>query len=186
MWKKAWSDPVWSKVIAAAIIGAVGTAATFFLGWWPAISGGLISMWRFLLGSAELSRWVVLLMAMLSLPTLVLLVGLLWAAIRPNAPLPSPNWTSYRSDVFLGLRWRWSYNGNEMSEPMAFCPTCDYQIHPNHGFDYGSYSLTEFRCDSCSKAIASFKVSYSELTSKVTRLAQMKIRNGSWAAKGGT
>jgi hypothetical protein len=37
MLKKAWDDPVWSKVIASVIL-AVGTLLiTYFLNWWPAI-----------------------------------------------------------------------------------------------------------------------------------------------------
>jgi hypothetical protein len=31
--RKAWHDPVWSKVIAAGIIAAIGAASI----WWPTI-----------------------------------------------------------------------------------------------------------------------------------------------------
>lgn len=185
MLRKAWTDPVWSKVIATGIIGVAGLSATFFLGWWPSISSWLSVAGDFLGTPIQVPRWAVLLMALLALPAVVAFLAILWTKTRPPSATQPPGWTSYRSDLFLGLRWRWTYNDGQMSEPLSFCPICDYQIHAQRGFDYGSYSVTEFHCDSCAKTIASFKESYSELSSKAARLAQMKIRNGSWVSQVG-
>jgi hypothetical protein len=186
MWKKAWNDPVWSKVIAVAIIGAASITAPFFFGWWPAISSGVSVTIRFLVASTALPHWAILIMVLLSLTALLALGAMLWARIRPHATSSLPDWTSYTTDVFLGLRWKWTYIGTQMSNPAAFCPTCDYQIHPQRGRRRGSDTIIDFHCDSCSKTVASFTDSYGELKSKAERLAQKNIRNGSWPVRGGT
>ena len=184
MWKKAWSDPVWSKVIAAAIIGASGVAATFFLGWWPVISRWIATALSFLAADSSLPNWAAILLGLLSLPLIIILVALAWRSVFPAAAA-APNWAAYTSDVFLGMRWRWSYDGSRMSAPNSFCPKCDCQVFPQRGFDYGSYTQIKFHCDNCSSALGSFDDSYDQLQSKATRFAQMKIRNNSWAAAGG-
>ena len=186
MLKKAWIDPVWSKVIATAIIGAVSIAVAFFSGWWPAILKGISTAAGFLGTSTAFPHWAIIVMALLSLTAPIVLGALLWARARRNTTSSPPDWIAYNSDLFLGLRWRWTYTGTQISTLLSYCPDCDYQLHPQRGKDYGSYSITEFHCDNCSKTVASFKESYSELTGKAERLAQMKIRNGLWAVQGGT
>ncbi|MEA0907766.1 hypothetical protein QT917_000755 [Xanthomonas campestris pv. campestris] len=182
MLKKAWNDPVWSKVIAASIIAAAGPA-TFFLGWWPAIIGSLRGAAYFLVDST-LPNWLTLFLGIVALPTIVVSAALLWRGMFP-VPTLSIDWASYTSDIFFGLRWRWSYSGAYMSDPNVYCASCDYQVFPKHGFDYGSHSQIVFNCDSCGKQIAAFNESFDELQSKVTRLAHMKIRNKSFGAPAG-
>jgi len=184
MWKKAWSDPVWSKVIAAAIIAATGVAATFLLGWWPTISNWVAAALTFLAADSSLPNWAATLLSLLALPLIIVLIALAWRSIFPAAA-GAPNWAAYTSDVFLGLRWRWSYDGSHMSAPNSFCPSCDFQVYPQGSFDYGSPTQIRFHCDNCATALGNFNHSYDQLQSKASRFAQMKIRNNSWVATSG-
>jgi len=185
MWRKAWGDPVWSKVIAAAIIGTASIAATFFFGWWPAISNWIAIAFKYLATDSSLPNWAVILLGILALPIIIALMALAWSSVFPTAASAPNCWAVYTSDVFLGLRWRWSYDGSRMSTPNSFCPSCDFQIFPERGFDYGgSHTQIRFHCDNCSTSLGTFNDSYEQLQSKAARFAQMKIRSNSWAASG--
>jgi len=179
MFSKIWNDPVWSKVISVAIVAAAASALSFFLGWWPTIISGVSALILFLGSTVSMSKWILVLLIFLSLPTVIIPVALLWSYLRGTST--SSHWSAYTTDEFMGLKWRWRYSGNDMENPLAFCPFCDYQINPTHGSDiYGNANNVSFHCDNCSRHLASFDDPYSKLTNKVMRLAQLKIRNNTF------
>jgi hypothetical protein len=173
MLRKAWNDPVWSKVIAGAILAAAGGLFAYFLGWWPAIIRGAVQQYA-------LPNWLLILLALAALPTPILMGAALWYRVFPT-PAQSPPWAVYTSDVLLGVRWRWRYGqGWALYDLTCFCPACDFQVYAATAGAFRAAPLITFRCDSCGRHIADFDGSVEELESKVTRLIQQKLRIGAW------
>jgi len=69
--KGVWNDPVWSKVIAGAILGASAVTASYLLNWWPHIRQGLLNAWIFFGQATVLPEWALL--SLLSLLALILI-----------------------------------------------------------------------------------------------------------------
>jgi len=183
--KAIWHDPVWSKVIAGGVLAALGVAATLLFGWWPSIVGAAGAAMSHLGEAEALPRWLLYVLVLMALPAVAFAVALLWGLLRPSAG-SNPPWAGYKSDSFFGIHWRWDYTASGMSDPVPFCPICDYQLSLKRGYDYGSYEELVFYCDSCSREVARFKEPLGEIISKAVRLAQVKLRNGSWATAGNT
>lgn len=179
MLKKIWNDPVWSKVISAAILGAVALASAYFLNWWPTIGTLLATGVTFISASSSIPNWLIGLLALLTIPTIFILAVFCWEAVRPSKQVLG--WEAYTSDVFFGLRWRWQYSRTSQIHSLhCFCPHCDFQVFPLNVSSYAFQDKILFRCDSCHNSLGIFEESYSSLESKATRFAQQKIRNGTW------
>lgn len=129
MWKSIWNDPVWSKVISAAILAAAAALGTYFLDWWPVMGRYLSEGIAFSAAKSLIPNWLTAVLGLLAIPTLLLLLALAWQLLRPEKP-SAADWEAYTSDNFFGLLWRWRYIGQSMSEMHTFCPHCDFQgIH---------------------------------------------------------
>lgn len=187
MLKSIWKDPVWSAVIATAIAAAGGAVGTFFFGVWPAIGDWFASLWMLAAQPSQIANWVVWLLAVLSIPTLLILVALVWASIRRSPAAEAANaddWSSYTEDEFLGLRWRWKYfPSGGLEHPIPFCPACDYQVFPHHASAYRAIERIGFHCDSCGRNLPEFDESFDSLRSKIERFVQQKIRSGCWKSQ---
>jgi hypothetical protein len=181
MWGNIWKDPVWSKVIATALIAVAAAGSTYFLNLWSAIGnwfGGFIAL---ILSSSYVPNWLLGGMILLCSVTLFFLGAAVWSVIHPSPEL-SPNWLTYNTDFFFGLRWRWRYGGGSITDLHTFCPNCDYQVFPEHDSAYSAIDRIAFNCDICHKKV-SFDGLYDSLESKAERLIHQKIRTGSWDAK---
>ena len=78
MLKKLWNDPVWSKVIAGAIL-AVGTLlGTYFLDWWPTIGRFAKDAYNFALSPTSLLNWIIGVLGLLAAPTIIGLLAIIW------------------------------------------------------------------------------------------------------------
>lgn len=183
---KLWHDPVWSKVISAAIIFILGSAITYFLNLWPAISSFghyvVAFIYKKAVSKIELSGWVFIILFALSSVTVI---NWLWALVdKIWSKDESISWTSYLTDEFYGVRWRWTYsndNGLIIDQDIhPFCLTCDYQVRPIRSSSYSSIHDFVLYCDSCDKSVASFDERYSSLLNKIKRFIQKKIRNNEW------
>ena len=187
MWEKLWKDPVWSKVIATGIVAAVAALGAYLLGYWPFFRGAVSAGWNFLLAPNSIPNWVIALLVLGAVPSVILLAALAWQVIRGEAPGSSSlDWTSYTTDVFFGLRWRWQYSGGTIVRLNTFCLKCDYQLFSHEPSSYNFINRVSFSCDCCNGTLVEFKESEAELNSKVERLIQQKVRNNSWNVVGAT
>jgi hypothetical protein len=174
--RRAWNDPVGSKVIAVAIVALAGLVATWTF-WHHLLVWGL-ALVAFLFATTAMPNWLV---GILLGPALVLIV--LAAAVFVRAsPNESPDPTrDYCEDHFLGAVWRWRYlNGHEIYSPTPFCPRCDAQIIPHQTSGYAIVDSIGLACDICSGFKIEFEESWDGLQDKVIRMIQLKIRNGEW------
>jgi hypothetical protein len=180
MVKKIWSDPVWSKVIAAGILAVVATVGTYFLDWWPSVGAAVKKCYLFLLLTSKVQNWLLALICLLCLPTLILIGALIWNAVRSQGTSKGLGWRTYTSDLYFGLRWRWKYfdNGN-IYDVYTFCPHCDFQVFPHNTSLYGVIRIG-FNCDSCGRMLGEMNESWNSLENKVKRFIQQKLRNGAW------
>jgi hypothetical protein len=185
MWKTLWKDPVWSAVIAAVVVAIAGAVGTYLLDLWPAIGNFLSTAVDYILSSSLIPNWVLGLLALLILPTVFILVVVVWDSFSPRAE-QAPDWRSYTSDSFLGLRWRWQYLSGSISNLHTFCPHCDYQVFPKNASAFMAVDRISFNCDYCHQNLGAFDESYASIESKIERFIQQKIRNGTWNIQSST
>lgn len=185
MFKKLWHDPVWSKVIAGVILALGATVAAYFLDWWPSIRVAIRNSIAFAFDSTLTSNWLLLLLVLLALPTLILIGAIAWQSVSPSKAR-SPTWQNYTTDIYFGLRWRWTYGTKgQIYDANTLCPHCDFQVYAKDVSTYRVIDHIAFHCDSCGRHLGEFNESFNSLEDKVKRLVQQKLRNGTWAAQPG-
>jgi len=128
IFKKTWHDPVWSKVIAGAIMAFVFAGISYFVGWWTTILCFFKRVLSLLLASTPVPNW---LLAILSIPVILMLL-LFIAVIFPSKK--EADWRSYTSDNFFGVFWSWRFNsigGIFEKDIQPRCPHCLSVLEPN-------------------------------------------------------
>lgn len=178
MFKRIWSDPVWSGVIGSAIFVGLSAFIVYLLDWTPRLGAMVSSAWAYMLSDAVVPTWGVALLGVLAIPTLVLAVVLLWVN-RPSRP-STPDWMDYRKDRFFGLEWRWRYSGSQVDGLRSFCPQCDFELFPVDTSYFATVPRFTYLCDSCGTKLEEFEGEVDELESKVERFIHQKLRNGQW------
>ena len=185
MWKNIWYDPVGSKVISGVILAAAALIAKYSLDRWPVIGIYISQGFAFVGKVSQIPNWLTGLLVVLSIPTVLFGLLMIWQIFFPNTTAP-PNWQTYTSDIFFGLRWRWRYFAGRVSEMNTFCPQCDFQVFPENASSYDEIDRILFRCDSCHRDIRTFEETYNSLENKATRFAQQKLRQGTWQSQNET
>lgn len=182
MLKSIWKDPVWSKVISAGILAVCGAIGAYLLDLWPSIGSWFSFLWKSAGQPSQIPNWSVWFLGLLAIPSVLLMLALIWSVIRPERESGQDNWRSYLEDHFLGLCWRWKYfSSGDLDDPQPFCPHCDYQVFPHRASAYAAVDRIGFHCDSCGRDLTTFEESFESLQSKVRRLIQQKVRTGAWA-----
>lgn len=172
LFKKLWHDPVWSKIISAAILGLAGAFYIYFGGWWSSIRRMGSSLAAFAWASTEIPNW---LLAVLITCT-ALVIGTAGYAFLAPTKILAP-WLSYTSDVILGIKWRWRYGDKGLIyELWAYCPACDLQIYAHNASAYHVVDRIVYYCEDCQKKVAEFEMSEGALTNLIERTIQKKIR----------
>jgi hypothetical protein len=130
------------------------------LGFWGTVVTGVVLagvLWIF--GLVPVGQWAAVLWGALIYPIrvpLILLVALvgtlmvvaLRALLSATTP-PPPSWLAYREDNFLGIVWRWSYDGTHIASwsLRPYCPQCSTGLRgEQHGY---KDMTTVFTCDEC-------------------------------------
>ena len=180
--KNVWNDPVWSKVIAGAMLAAAAGVGSYLLNWWPSIGQWLFHAWTSLAQVTPIPRWLVLLLILFAVPVILLAAfGVWYWTFRSGEKNQAADWRCYTNDSFFGLRWRWRYvTGGTPVDITCFCPRCDYQVYPENSGPFRRFEEIRFRCDSCGSKLGEFQESYQSLENKVVRFIQQKLRNGTW------
>jgi hypothetical protein len=189
VFKKVWHDPVGSKVIGSAIYAAVAGAAVWLayrLHWLPGwMTRTAATVWRnawaFLLASSAVQHWLLILLVLLSVPTILLAAYLAWTLIFPEKAT-GPDWTSYTTDSFGGLLWRWRYANGDIDRLLSFCPVCDLQLFPDSTSTLAD--RISFHCESCGETIATHQGPYRYFEGTIKRLIQRKLRTEKWRKTG--
>jgi hypothetical protein len=183
MIKQIWNDPVWSKVIAVAIVALAGIAWASYRHWWSVIWLWMAKMHAYLGGTIPVRRWVYGLLLGVAALFVLLLIGAastVYSAKKTGhtfAPIvPVEPWRSYVADIFYDIKWQWSYQHGEITRLCTFCPRCDYQMVPE-GLDYIRHIW--FRCDVCKRKY-DVQEDWGTVQSIVTRCIQQKLRSDTY------
>lgn len=181
--RKLWHDPVWSKIVAAGIIAAIAWLGARF-DWWAVIGRVVRRAWAFLCASSPVPRWLLGLLLLVAASVFVIvLTAFLSAARSTKTPTQAP-WYTYDNDVLYSVCWRWRYGSSGAIQNLAaFCPRCDYQVSFQNVSAYAVIDRIAFHCDNCERDIAVFEEPLDSVESKVIRLIQQKIRNGTWESE---
>jgi hypothetical protein len=178
--KKIWADPVWSKVIATGIVGAVVGGTTYVAGWWPAVAMFARRVASLAVATTTVPNWLLILLIPCAVAVLCGLGIIRLLFIVRGSRKPSFR-DSYREDTFFDIRWRWHYGANEaIFDLVPFCSLCDYQIQPRDVSGYREPEIFEYRCEDCGARLHEFEAPEEEIENRVIRHIHKKIRTGSW------
>ena len=148
--KRIWGDPVWSKVISSAIIGLFVLLGSYWLGVWPSIKTYVQSLMGYALKDSSIPNWIILIGIISFFFSVGVILKRLWRRFSP------PDWKDYTSDELLGINWRWRWENNRIAGLIAYCPTCDMEVH-GYTSEYDEYQ-TDFYCDKCDRALQTLKM----------------------------
>jgi hypothetical protein len=118
--------------------------------------------------------WLLGLLVAISLGGLYLTAKAVW----PGALKPA-----YREDIFMGVLWRWDYEGDRVVRLSEYCVNCDtallhleMPIHSRGAYSEVRYE-TLFYCDHCEERFEMVKGTYQEIEGRVLRQIDRKLRN---------
>jgi len=185
MIRKAWKDPVWSKVIAAGIIAVLGIGATYFAGLLPKIGILFLYIWNLLTGRTSLYNWLIIILSIPFIIIFIIIIAYLRDLIAGrNESADSLRFREYDSDIFYNLKWRWKVSSDGLPYDItSFCPKCDYQIIPQFASAFRVAPRYEFKCEDCGFYGGAFDGEYDELEQKVKLKIQKNLRTGKWKEK---
>lgn len=90
-----------------------------------------------------------------------------------------PKWTSYTSDVFENLRWRWGYDfGNNIEDLKPYCMKDDTLVIYKY-LDIHE-SNTMFTCETCGSKYGPHQGDINYIKSRIIRQIDRKIRNNQY------
>jgi len=166
MVSKVWKDPVWSKVIAVAILALLSFIGTWALDLLPPVTNGLVSAWNWVMTDVAIPMWLLLL---LLVPTGLLVVAVssaLLEKVRSN-PENMPEWKKYTSDHFFGARYEWQWSRyNEPEHFVPFCTMCDAMMTQFVSPSFMSPTV-QLICESCGHKGVEVEGSRGDLKRKV-------------------
>lgn len=177
--KESTSSKIAVRVIAGVLIaGALWLISRIpnLLHW---LSKIVLSFIAHLKGTSEFPNWSLYLLALMSIHTLINLAALL---IKPKGL----NVTAYNQDIFLGVKWRWSYISGHPSNAWAFCPYpgCDTVLVYHETIDrYEGTTKTSLTCETCKEIKLIHDGDKEYLVAKIHRQIDRVIRTGGWIEK---
>lgn len=171
--KKIWKDPVWGGLIVAGL----SSLYIFVFGDWANVFAAVKAGWAYLTSTVGVPLWAVVLASLWIIGTTFTLIAIRFSTVNEVA---ANDWSSYRTDKFLGLRWRWKLHGGNPDSLTAFCTACDYQLDPVRESPFDVIDSVRLHCDQCGVTSRRFNESFHSLEHRVAKLIQQKLRNGTW------
>lgn len=100
-----------------------------------------------------ISRWLIypVPVPLILFVALLACLGLLVVSRTMQRAPRRPPWWTYRQDSFLGVTWRWNYDGDNFLDQRsigAFCPRCEMRLRAESQGYHRSFTTT-MRCDGC-------------------------------------
>jgi hypothetical protein len=176
---KFWNNATVGTAAGTVIAGVVGAIGLYLI---PSVATALAWLreaWRFFVADVTLPRSIFWLWLLLTVAICLVFAARAWAAFTD-----SPAWLSefqaYRTDQFFGFRWRWDTTASgEVHTITMFCPECDYQLRSND-FDLHFDGTYFCKCQHCGYVHDVDGLTTDDLTSRVAKEAEGKIRTGEW------
>ena len=179
------AHPIRNGIIATVIGGAI-------LSFWPPFRELLVhvviwvwsifaGVWNYLSSTHQVYGWFLLVLASLSVPTII------WVG-RRLIPKQEPTHTElYKQDLLFGTKWHWRYVDGAIVNLWCLCSECEselvYAEHvPNpYRFEEAEKSpRTEFICERCRVPRVTLEGKKVYALGTVEREIRRKIRTGEW------
>jgi len=88
------------------------------------------------------------------------------------------SYEDYKEDVIFNIKWRWGYSYGKISNLVAYCPKCDYQLHYVDISNYGLIPKICFVCENCNQFTSQeFNKEVYEVEDTIKRKIALNIRN---------
>lgn len=167
--------------VVAVISGSVGASAFAAYRWLDHVrswtNGLLVDVSVFLTTRAtlEVPGWVLAILVLLWI----------WAARAFLLGIPKAfaegitSWETYTTDIYDGVRWRWTADMSASRPPQAFCPRDDMDLVQ----DYGGFPRMTLRCDHCNERFplsAPRSAPFDEYLLRFMREIDRRWRSGDW------
>jgi len=120
---------------------------------------------------------------------LIILSGLIWLFfiyiffffIKEN--LKGKTYKDYTEDTFHGIKWRWHWEDEEITNLLYYCPTCELEMSYRNDKEYYNYGLNWkynmiFTCEHCNREYPIMDYQLGDLLSLIKREIRRKIRIG--------
>lgn len=178
------SHPVRTGVIST-VVGTIAVAALADV--WPPVKTTLLWCWvqvkwvfGLFTGDYLAPGWALAILAVLALITASRWIS---TALRRDSE-DKADFQSYTTDNLHGAKWRWRWNGHDVTNLWCFCPACDSELV----YDDSSCSdilrmsepRTDFICEHCGNThVTSIKGGNQRYAvSAIQREIQRKLRTG--------
>ncbi|WP_218165835.1 hypothetical protein [Serratia proteamaculans] len=150
---KSIRNAVIASVVAGAILLTFPAIRELGIKLFKWVLSGLAWCWEMLSTSHSLPGWLWVLVLILSL------IGLLSIIISFKSATIETDYKSYTTDFIYNAKWRWSWEGNSITNLWCFCPYCDATLVYDDSSCQSIYSdnrKTDFICENCNhKTVAS-------------------------------
>ncbi|HEY3596096.1 MAG TPA: hypothetical protein VGL08_01070 [Paraburkholderia sp.] len=182
----------WNNAIVTGIVVGLSVPALLGVAHYAGVTVASAVLWltavgKFWAADVTLNRWVFWLSVLLTvLFGLFIALQIYYNTSKPaGAPVSATDkpttFAGYKTDVFFGFRWRWTvYLGGSVDKVSMYCPNCDWELSSSN-FERGHhYGVFVCRCEHCNYAHGVDVASSFELSQKVVKAAERKIRTGEW------
>lgn len=176
-----WNDKVWSKVIASLILILVIGIFTYTIGDSEIIFSKLDKVIQWLNKEVLLDQWVIISLILVLIAFLFLTIKN-WFIKKESSEIEN-SFLAYKSDIFFGLKWYWTYNSSHQIKNLhAVCVKCEYEISiwnllPNN------YYSTEVKCEECENLLSIDSKELANIRDRVYKKIYKKLRTNAWTIK---
>lgn len=138
-----------AAVIAGVILLFVPVLRGYAVGFLSWVWSGIIWCREALFASYSLPGWTWLLILIFAL------IGLVNIYLAIKGESEEPEFKSYVEDFIYGAKWRWGWDGNQISNVWCFCPICDaILVYDDSSCRfYSGANKTDFICENCNRRV---------------------------------
>jgi hypothetical protein len=141
-----------ASVVAGVVLMVVPTLQNYTVSFFLWIWAGVLWCWNALAATYGLSGWAWL---AIIVPALVGCINI-YLAIKGDAK--EFEYKKYIEDYLYKANWRWSWEGNQLSNLWCFCPKCDATLVYDDSSCHSLYSdakEADFICENCNNNVVS-------------------------------
>jgi hypothetical protein len=164
-------DGIIATVVGGIVLTILLTTWKWFLVALNGIVGLAINIWGFSISKVQISWGIILLLMILSLPTILRFVKKFIPKSEKGNILRK---NDYTEDEFFGVIWRW-----DSDETIGFCPNCQTRLVYNLGYGYQGME-TSLYCETCERTITKLDGNHQDVLGKVARQIEKKVNTGEW------
>ena len=133
-----------SSVITGIILLVIPVVRGYVVNVFSWLWSGIVWCWDVLVASYAIPGWAWLVILIFSL------VGLVDIYIAVKGKSQEPEFKSYTEDFIHGVKWRWRWVGNWISDVWCYCPHCDATLVYD---DFSDINKTNFICENCGHSV---------------------------------